>query len=220
MVEKTLKLLYEIIIPIVVILIFIIVGVIIFFSLVQQTRITKFNELSREINQICKTPGGIGGVKKYFLPANHAIVQIYKTKWCNDTLFTLHLLDPTKFQKDNFNNFISSANDYFYICLVEFQDFSSLQSVLGLGDRSLFDVTSSNDTDQIKTALEVSCNDIVSNSNVVKFIYCKVIGCKDKYLGDKSGYAIRGLATSSDWTIEYFEVENIEKALVPYIYAH
>ena len=219
MAEKTLKLLYEILIAIVIILLFAIIFVIVFFSLFEQTRITKFNELSKEINVVCKALGSVGGVHKYFLPKNHAIVQIYKTPLCNDTLFNLHLSDPKKFQQDNFNNFIKSANDYFYICLVEFQDFASISS-FGLGDRNLFDTTPTNDTSQIKTNLENLCNSIGANSGSIKFIYCKPIGCKDKYLANEEGKAIRGIATSSDWTIEYFEIENTKSGLVPYLYTH
>jgi len=215
MAEETLKILYEILIFIVVILLFVIIFVIVFFSLVEQTRITKFNDLSYEIGVVCKAIGSIGGVEKYFLPKNHAIIQIYKDTNCNNTLYNLYLSDPKKFNKDNFDNLMKSSNDYFYICLAEFQDFSQISSI-GLGDRNLFDTTPTNDTSQIKMNLATLCNSL----SKAKFIYCKPIGCKDKYLTDKEGKAIRGLATSSDWNIEYFEVENTESGIVPYLYSH
>ncbi|MCW1301221.1 MAG: hypothetical protein QW507_02445 [Candidatus Nanoarchaeia archaeon] len=211
--KETLKWLYNLLILGLVILVVVVIAVVIYFSIFQKQIVAIFNDLSYHLNIVCRSAGSTKGMSNFFLPANYAIVQIYKDDNCNNSLYSSFISHKQKFSEVNMQEFLG-FKDIFGICLVEFSSSAALLSLYHDGENYLDE----NSTQAVKIKLSQNCVSISSKILEIKSVLCKPIGCFDIYIGDKNGYGLSALATTKGLPIHYLELENFGKYVVPILY--
>lgn len=211
--KETLKWLYNLLILGIVILVVVVIAVAIYFSIFQKQIFVLFNDLSYQLNVVCRAAGSTKGISNFILPANYAIVQVYKDSNCNNSFYASFISNKQKFSEANLREFLS-YKDLFAICLVEFSSSGALLSLYNEGEN----YGQKNTTSEVKVELSQNCISLNSQINLVKYVVCKPISCLDIYLADRKGYDLKALATTKDLSIHYLELENLGKYVVPLLY--